>query len=562
MSLPLIAAEIARFLASNEPEIICIKGRWGVGKTYAWRHFLKQAQQDRRIHGEKYAYISLFGRNSLADLRNSVTENTVSTTDVEAKPSPTSLDHATSLLRKGFQKSGFFASQMPQSNGYAQLAQRALFLFVRNTIVCLDDLERAGTGLAMKDVLGLASQLKDEKGCKVAILLNDEKLAGEAKDDFQAQLEKVVDVVIDFELSPEEAVDIALDDRAPFHDQLRANCIKLKLDNIRVIKKAERFCTRLVPLLAAFDERVLNQAVHTATLACYAKYQPDQAPTFAFIRTFNSWDAAIRTVNGDKSEVNPHYVIIQDYGLNSVDGFDEAILYAVERGFFDDEQLQVEAKLIDDNLRTSDMRADYHRAWDLYRSSFARNEDELAEAMTRAVERNVAIIDPPNLDGVVSMLRELGYGDKASDLIKFFMSAKDQEGPRYWEPGTFEYHGRIRDADIIAAMAERRRSFQETVDPVQHLKKVGERDGWNDQDEAAILQLSEEEVADALLASASEDLRLIVSSYRTFMSISNPSPNVTEICRRGRAALAKIADTSKLNAMRVNSLFYGVDLSN
>ncbi len=45
------------------------------------------------------------------------------------------------------------------------------------------------------------------------------------------------------------------------------------------------------------------------------------------------------------------------------------------------------------------------------------------------------------------------------------------------------------------------------------------------------------------------------------MSISNPSPNVTEICRRGKAALAKVADTSKLNAMRVKSLFYGVDLS-
>lgn len=558
----MIAAEISRFLASAEPEIICIKGRWGVGKTYAWRHFLKQAQQDRRISGDKYSYISLFGRNSLADLRNSVTENTVSTADVEAKPSPTSLDKATSLLRQGFQKGGFFASQLPQSNGYAQLTQRALYLFVRNTIVCLDDLERAGTGLAMRDVLGLASQLKDEKGCKVAILLNDEKLAGEAKDDFQAQLEKVAEVVIDFELSPEEAVDIALDSQAPFYDKLRANCIKLKLDNIRVIKKAERFCTRLVPLLANFDERVLHQAVHTAALACYAKYQPDQAPSFDYIRAFNSWDAAIRTVNGDKSEVNPHYVTIQDFGITHIDGLDEAVLSAVERGFFDNEQLQAEAKQINDNLRTGDMRADYHRAWELYRSSFATNEDQLADALFEAVQHNVAIIDPPNLNSVVSVLRELERGDKASRLIKLFIRAKEQQGPRYWDPGAFEYHGRVQDAEIVAAMAERRRSFQETVNPVQHLKKIGERDGWNEQDETAILQLSEADVAAILLSSVGEDLQLIVSSYRTFMSISNPSPNLVEICRRGKAALAKVADTGKLNAMRVQSFFYGVDLSN
>ncbi|MFC5554046.1 hypothetical protein [Methylobacterium iners] len=413
----------------------------------------------------------------------------------------------------------------------------------------------------MKDVLGLASQLKDEKGCKVAILLNDEKLVGEARDDFQAQLEKVVDVVIDFELSPEEAAGIALDARTVFHDKLRADCIKLKLDNIRVIKKAERFCARLEPLLSEFDERVLEQCVHTATLACYAKYQPDKAPSLSSIRAFDPWAAAVRSVNGDKSEVDPHYVIIQDYGISHIDGLDEVVLSAVDRGFFDEEQLKVEAKQVNDSLRTSDMRADYHRAWEIYRSSFARNEDELATALTQAVERNVAIIEPPNLDGVVSMLRELGYGDRASGLIGFFLAAKEREGPSYWDPSNFEYHGRIRDAEFISAMAERRRSFEEPVNPLQHLMRVGERDGWGEEDEAAILQISEEEVAGILLSSTGEEFRLIVSSYRTFLSISNPSPSVTEICRRAKAALAQVAGESTLNAMRVKSQFHGIDLN-
>lgn len=37
MSAELAIKEIQRFLASGEAEVLCVKGRWGVGKTYAWR---------------------------------------------------------------------------------------------------------------------------------------------------------------------------------------------------------------------------------------------------------------------------------------------------------------------------------------------------------------------------------------------------------------------------------------------------------------------------------------------------------------------------------------------
>jgi hypothetical protein len=65
---------------------------------------------------------------------------------------------------------------------------------MRNTIVCIDDLERAGDGLNVKDVLGLATALRIEKKCKVVLLSNDNELEGQQKTDFEKQLEKVVDV--------------------------------------------------------------------------------------------------------------------------------------------------------------------------------------------------------------------------------------------------------------------------------------------------------------------------------------------------------------------------------
>jgi len=31
----MVIKELGRFLESKAPEVICVKGRWGVGKTYA-----------------------------------------------------------------------------------------------------------------------------------------------------------------------------------------------------------------------------------------------------------------------------------------------------------------------------------------------------------------------------------------------------------------------------------------------------------------------------------------------------------------------------------------------
>ena len=61
MSIALVEKEIARFLASTEPEVLCLRGKWGVGKTYSWNAFLRQAKDKGEIALKSYSYVSLFG---------------------------------------------------------------------------------------------------------------------------------------------------------------------------------------------------------------------------------------------------------------------------------------------------------------------------------------------------------------------------------------------------------------------------------------------------------------------------------------------------------------------
>lgn len=59
MSIALIKQQINRFLSSQTPEVIAIKGAWGVGKTYAWNTYLVEAKNRNRLAPEKYAYVTM-----------------------------------------------------------------------------------------------------------------------------------------------------------------------------------------------------------------------------------------------------------------------------------------------------------------------------------------------------------------------------------------------------------------------------------------------------------------------------------------------------------------------
>ena len=75
MSVKVIKDQIFQFLSSDEPEVMAIKGEWGVGKTFSWKKFLKDASSEDKISLDRYSYVSLFGINSLEAFKYSIFEN-------------------------------------------------------------------------------------------------------------------------------------------------------------------------------------------------------------------------------------------------------------------------------------------------------------------------------------------------------------------------------------------------------------------------------------------------------------------------------------------------------
>lgn len=76
MSIAQVEAALKRFAVHNDGSAIVLKGEWGTGKTYLWNKVI----QNHRISffRKTYSYVSLFGLNSLPDLKRSIFENSVS----------------------------------------------------------------------------------------------------------------------------------------------------------------------------------------------------------------------------------------------------------------------------------------------------------------------------------------------------------------------------------------------------------------------------------------------------------------------------------------------------
>ena len=93
MSVKLVNDEIAKFLARSDAEVLCVRGKWGVGKTYAWREGVRIARQDKKkIALKRYSYVSLFGISSLDELKSAIFENVLTLSDPNLKADLYTLD--------------------------------------------------------------------------------------------------------------------------------------------------------------------------------------------------------------------------------------------------------------------------------------------------------------------------------------------------------------------------------------------------------------------------------------------------------------------------------------
>jgi hypothetical protein len=430
---------------------------------------------------------------------------------------------------------------------------RSAFLLVRDQLICLDDMERAGDGLKPRDVLGMVSFLKEQRNCRVALLLNDEAMDDPAQADFRRLLEKVIDVTLTFVPTAAEAAAIAVTDDKPIGIQLRRGVEVLGITNIRVIKKIERLALRLAELLQPYRPEVLSQAVTTCVLGGWSIYEPDHAPTLKFICDFNALLVAMREREADQTpEIARWRDQLRELPFAHADDFDRAVLDGVSVGYFDEDRLSVEAKALEDSLKRDGRDNSFSRAWDAYHGSLQTDDDAAVDAIRRGALENLATIDPINISGAMRLLRECGRDNQADELATVYVAAQSDRRPLFYDLSAHSFSAdNPPDPALSAAFEARRASFVDERNPKEVLLALAQSHGWSQEDTALLSRVSADAYEKMIEETEGPDLRLLV---QTALQLAAHGGQDTQIMQESLTeALARIAAKSPLRARRLRN---------
>ena len=182
----------------SSPIAIAINGNWGVGKSYMYRESL--AVKIQEVLGRVPIYTSVFGKKD----ENAIIQDLV-----------------TQFLKKENLK---INKMKPVADAMFKLLSRFIplsvdvdtgFIFnhfekkdLHNTIVCIDDFERLSDKIPMQDILGLISELKENKGCHIILLCSEDHIGAEQKSAFYHYKEKIIDFDFFYNPTPMEQLRI------------------------------------------------------------------------------------------------------------------------------------------------------------------------------------------------------------------------------------------------------------------------------------------------------------------------------------------------------------------
>ncbi len=437
MSLAVVKSRLDELIVNNRARVMLMTGGWGGGKTYQWN------QAIQRKHGcaqlERYAYVSLFGVNSLAEVKRRVAEESILQLPLPESGTYKTLGEFSSSLSWRAQpwKLVKMLPAVPYLNKLEGLASELSFMAIKQSIVCFDDIERRGAALSLRDLFGLVTYLKEERNCRVLLIANDQRLDDASKGELALLLEKVVDEHVDFKISHVEAVDIGL---ARLDQQLasvlRPHVLNLQTSNIRAIKKIAELAVELKKVLSEIDSDVFSEALKSLSLFGAGHWlKSDSYPPIEYsTATIHSWSRYF----GRQRDVEPTPqerieegwdAVISRVGYLATSELDKEIATSVRRGFFVKEDLlpfaQKDAQTADAERR----RRQFHKQWSTFFHTIQGDSNVMLEGLYELTVQNLDVISQGDAEMAWQTFIDAKQIEKSEKILERFVAINATSRP-------------------------------------------------------------------------------------------------------------------------------------
>lgn len=208
-------------LLYKEPVNLSISGAWGVGKTYLWKEVSQKLQSDNK---KEVLYMSLYNISSIDDLYTKISLHSV-TNKVE---------------NENFSKIKPFINSITEvfsGDKFKNTLKHVTSNFLKDQIICFDDIERATKDFDATDFLSFISHLKEDKSCSVVLILNEDQIKD--IESFNLHREKCIDHEIYYRPTTEENVEKVFDKSDTEAIFVTSFFKKVKVNNIRLFQRVK-----------------------------------------------------------------------------------------------------------------------------------------------------------------------------------------------------------------------------------------------------------------------------------------------------------------------------------
>lgn len=552
MSVQVTRAVLKEFLTGAETNVLALTGGWGTGKTYAWREALIAHRKE--IKFKNYCYISLFGINTMAELRMALFTKSIAVATLDENIDfATIKDHWGSMtkdwMKRQYDRFAPLFKSLPHGSSISLGLEALAPSMVRDTLICFDDFERQTT-INAEDVLGLITELREERGCKIALIFNAEKLR--AKDAYRAYREKAIDFEVLYSPTVQEAFDLVFEASFPSREVVLRHVFDLGITNVRILRKLRQVIARIQGVTVGMHTDVFETSIATSVLLCWCTYEPD--PSKPQLEDIENWNRYLFSWKKDAEE-DPATLAwtkrLKAYGFVHVDDLDLSIARIVERGYVEGTGFVEAARKIDSELRSKDVSAPFSAAWHRFHDSFSGEQEEFVNGLFQATVQAISHIGGGDLNATVQLLRELNRNDLADDLIEKFVVA-NKGRPSIFDLKEHPFGGSIDDEKL-------RESFEAVHSELATLPSLEEsvifmarHSGYNREHLDAMERASVDDY-EAMFLKTHADVRL---SSLIKWSLRWEGTEHAQITAKAREALQRIKEINLLNKVRVAR--YGV----
>ena len=556
MTIENVTERLDALLSSDRAKVILLTGGWGAGKTYQWKQALQRA--GAAANRPRYAYVSLFGLVSLAEVRKRVAEETVAAINLPDNAGTV----GETIENGGWQWKPLQIIKLlpiiPYLNKLEGLANELSFLSVRNAVICFDDLERAGASLRIADIFGLASFLKEERNCRVVLISNQEKLDTNGKKDLSLYLEKVVDETMHFAPTSDEACRIAFGESPDLARViLRERIVTLGISNIRVISRLSSLAAELALILEGLHANVLKEGIRTLVLFGAAQFLPtDGFPQVDWLMKLgNDWSRYFRDAKKAEGQTDEDrkleawYALLERYGYVSTFPFDVEIACAVQRGYFDRGTLVPLAQELSTSSESHAMIVEYQNAWSRFWHSLDGDGGQLLRELREVTIRAIGVIGPDDMQTAFEVFRQAGHPEVGTELLDLFIASNQHR------PGVFgQSDGPFREM-YKGEFAERLRLENErhkTPPTIEEaLDRIDFDRGWNPEDIRVVGKANLSEIERLLRTSEGHRFRTRLRTLLRVGTLADAKEDEKRVSEQALELLKTLAREDPIMAIRM-----------